>query len=93
MAEAELRIFMVRYPEFEGALSTIFMGDKQVDKRMRRMSLLDYYQDFYLVKVIKGDISKLMPDSPTMQYPQARNMKRSFILHVGPCRLYTSRCV
>lgn len=84
MAEAELRIFMDRYPEFEGALSTIFMGDKQVDKRMRRMSLLDYYQDFYLVKVIKGDISKLMPDSPTMQYPQARNMKRRFILHVGP---------
>ncbi len=84
MAEAELRIFMGRYPEFEGALSTIFMGDKQVDKRMRRISLLDYYQDFYLVKVIKGDISKLMPDSPTMQYPQARNMKRSFILHVGP---------
>lgn len=84
MAEAELQIFMRRYPDFEGALATIFMGDRQVDKRMRRMSLIDYYQDFYLVRVIKGDISKLMPDSPPLQYPEARNMKRRFILHVGP---------
>ncbi len=84
MAEAELAIFMKKYPEFGSAIATIFMGDKQVDKRMRRMSLLEYYQDFYLVRVIKGDISKLMPDSPPQQYPQARNMNRKFILHVGP---------
>lgn len=84
LAEADLRIFAECYPAFTGSIAAVFMGDRQVDKRMRKMSLVYYYQNYYLVRLIKGDISKMMPDSPVMQYPQARNMRRRFILHIGP---------
>ena len=43
-----------------------------------------YYQNDYLSEVIKDGIRKLLNKNPIDDYPQAREMKRHFILHVGP---------
>lgn len=46
--------------------------------------LVYYYQNDYLSEKIKVGIRKLLNKNPIDDYPQAREMKRHFILHVGP---------
>ena len=46
--------------------------------------LIYYYQNVYLADKIKAGIRKLLNKNPIDDYPQAREMKRHFILHVGP---------
>ena len=43
-----------------------------------------YYQNDFLSDKIKAGIKKLINQNPIDDYPQAREMKRHFILHVGP---------
>ncbi len=47
-------------------------------------SLERAYQLFYIPKAIKKGIRESISRRPEDEYPQAREMKRRFILHVGP---------
>lgn len=42
------------------------------------------YQLFYIPKTIKKGIRESIQQKPELEYPEAREMKRKFILHVGP---------
>lgn len=42
------------------------------------------YQLFYIPKAIQRGISESMEKQPEDEYPEARAMKRKFILHIGP---------
>ena len=47
-------------------------------------SLERAYQLFYIPKTIKRGILESVKQKPEQEYPGAREMKRRFILHVGP---------
>ena len=47
-------------------------------------SLKRSYQLFYIPKAIQRGISESMEKRPEDEYPEARAMKRKFILHIGP---------
>ncbi|MGN0371224.1 MAG: helicase-related protein [Enterocloster sp.] len=47
-------------------------------------SLERAYQLFYIPKTIKKGIRESVQQKPELEYPGAREMKRRFILHVGP---------
>lgn len=51
---------------------------------IRKGSIYFYYSNYYLPASIKNDIRKMMPSSPEDEYSDARNMKRHFVLHIGP---------
>lgn len=47
-------------------------------------SLERAYELFYIPKTIEKGIRQLIPEKPEDEYPEARELKRTFILHVGP---------
>lgn len=46
--------------------------------------LIYYYQNVYLSEIIRRGIKKLINPNPIDDYPDAREMKRHFVLHIGP---------
>lgn len=55
-----------------------------VNSDLALQGLCYYYQNDYLSEKIKAGIKKLINPNPIDDYPRAREMKRHFILHVGP---------
>ena len=51
---------------------------------LRNDNLIFYYQNIFIPKQLKEEIKKKISNSPELDYPSARNMKRHFILHIGP---------
>ena len=47
-------------------------------------SLARAYELFYIPKTIKQGIREAIQSKPELEYPGAREMKRKFILHIGP---------
>lgn len=51
---------------------------------LRRKSLYEIYKEDYMQYLVGQKIEELMEAEPEKQYPEARGMKRHFILHIGP---------
>ena len=51
---------------------------------LREKSLYEIYKDDYMQFMIGRRIEELMEAEPEKQYPEARSMRRHFILHIGP---------
>ncbi len=51
---------------------------------LREKSLYEIYRDDYMQYTVGKRIEELMEAEPEKQYPEARNMDRHFILHIGP---------
>ncbi len=51
---------------------------------LRTKSLYEIYKDEYMQYLVGQRIEELMEAEPEKQYPEARAMKRRFILHIGP---------
>jgi ATP-dependent RNA helicase SUPV3L1/SUV3 len=51
---------------------------------LRRKSLYEIYKEDYMLYLVGQRIEELMGAEPERQYPEARGMKRHFILHIGP---------
>ena len=50
-------------------------------------SLERAYELFYVPKTIQKGIKEAIQQKPELEYPGAREMKRRFILHIGPTNL------
>lgn len=55
-----------------------------VYKLLRERSLYEIYKDDYMQFMVGKRIEELMEAEPEKQYPEARAMRRHFILHIGP---------
>lgn len=51
---------------------------------LRLKSLYEIYREDYMQYLVGQRIEELMGAEPERQYPEARGMKRRFILHIGP---------
>ena len=51
---------------------------------LRIKSLYEIYREEYMQYLVGQRIEELMEAEPEKQYPEARGMKRRFILHIGP---------
>ena len=51
---------------------------------LRVKSLYEIYKEDYMQYLVGRRIEELMGAEPEKQYPEARGMKRHFILHIGP---------
>ncbi|MCR5743806.1 MAG: helicase [Lachnospiraceae bacterium] len=54
-----------------------------IDKQLLTKSLVKVYRESFVGQKTKQDIEKLLPLNPIDAYPDARCLKRHFILHVG----------
>ena len=59
-------------------------GMEKTATLLRTKSLYEIYKDEYMQYLVGQRIEELMEAEPEKQYPEARAMKRQFILHVGP---------
>ena len=59
-------------------------GMEKTAALLRIKSLYEIYKDDYMQYLVGQRIEELMEAEPEKQYPEARGMKRHFILHVGP---------
>ena len=57
---------------------------KKTAELLRGKSLYEIYKDEYMQYLVGRRIEELMEAEPEKQYPEARGMKRHFILHIGP---------
>ncbi len=57
---------------------------KATAELLRKKSLYEIYKDEYMQYLVGQRIEELMEAEPEKQYPEARGMKRHFILHIGP---------
>lgn len=55
-----------------------------VAELLRTRSLYEIYREEYMQYLVGQRIEELMEAEPEKQYPEARGMKRHFILHIGP---------
>ena len=64
------------------------VGERAEDAGIRRYllsnSLDRAYELFYVPKTIERGIKEAIQQKPELEYPGAREMKRKFILHIGP---------
>ena len=67
-----------------GANPEDVVGMKKTAELLRRKSLYEIYKEEYMQYLVGQRIEELMEAEPEKQYPEARGMKRHFILHVGP---------
>lgn len=51
---------------------------------LQKKSLYEIYKEDYMQYLVGQRIEELMEAEPEKQYPEARGMKRHFILHIGP---------
>ena len=59
-------------------------GMEKTATLLRTKSLYEIYKDEYMQYLVGQRIEELMEAEPEKQYPEARAMRRQFILHVGP---------
>ena len=59
-------------------------GMEKTAALLRTKSLYEIYKDDYMQYLVGQRIEELMEAEPEKQYPEARGMKRHFVLHVGP---------
>lgn len=59
-------------------------GMDGVCELLREKSLYEIYKDDYMQFMVGKRIEELMEAEPEKQYPEARGMRRHFILHIGP---------
>lgn len=57
---------------------------KRTAELLRAKSLYEIYKEEYMQYLVGQRIEELMEAEPEKQYPEARGMKRHFILHIGP---------
>lgn len=57
---------------------------KKTAELLRQKSLYEIYKEDYMQYLVGQRIEELMGAEPEKQYPEARGMKRHFILHIGP---------
>lgn len=55
-----------------------------ISELLREKSLYEIYKDDYMQFMVGRKIEELMEADPEKQYPEARNMRRHFIIHIGP---------
>ena len=67
-----------------GANPEDIVGMKKTAELLRGKSLYEIYKDEYMQYLVGRRIEELMEAEPEKQYPEARGMKRHFILHIGP---------
>lgn len=56
----------------------------KITELLRGKSLYEIYKEEYMQYLVGQRIEGLMEAEPEKQYPEARGMKRHFILHIGP---------
>ena len=67
-----------------GANPEDIVGMRQTAELLRGRSLYEIYKEEYMQYLVGQRIEELMEAEPEKQYPEARGMKRHFILHIGP---------
>ena len=67
-----------------GAVPEDIAGMERTAALLRTKSLYEIYKDEYMQHLVGQRIEELMEAEPEKQYPEARAMKRRFILHIGP---------
>ena len=67
-----------------GANPEDIVGMKKTAELLRSRSLYEIYKEEYMQYLVGQRIEELMEAEPEKQYPEARGMKRHFILHIGP---------
>lgn len=67
-----------------GAVPEDIAGMEKTVQLLRTKSLYEIYKDEYMQYLVGQRIEELMEAEPEKQYPEARGMKRHFILHIGP---------
>lgn len=67
-----------------GANAEDIMGMERIVELLRIKSLYEIYKEEYMQYLVGQRIEGLMGAEPEKQYPEARGMKRHFILHIGP---------
>ncbi|MCH5259892.1 MAG: hypothetical protein J1F18_09070 [Lachnospiraceae bacterium] len=67
-----------------GANPEDIVGMKKTTALLRSRSLYEIYKEEYMQYLVGQRIEELMEAEPEKQYPEARGMKRRFILHIGP---------
>lgn len=55
-----------------------------ISELLRTKSLYEIYKDDYMQFLVGQKIEELMEAEPEKQYPEARSMRRHFIVHIGP---------
>ena len=60
------------------------VGMRRTAELLRSKSLYEIYKEEYMQYLVGQRIEELMEAEPEKQYPEARGMKRHFILHIGP---------
>lgn len=67
-----------------GASAEDIMNMNKTAELLRGKSLYEIYKEEYMQYLVGQRIEELMEAEPEKQYPEARGMKRHFILHIGP---------
>lgn len=67
-----------------GAVPDDIVGMEKTPALLRAKSLYEIYKEEYMQYLVGQRIEELMEAEPEKQYPEARGMKRRFILHIGP---------
>ena len=67
-----------------GANPEDIMSMKETADFLRVKSLYEIYKEEYMQYLVGRRIEELMGAEPEKQYPEARGMRRHFILHIGP---------
>lgn len=67
-----------------GAVAEDIVAMKKTPELLRTKSLYEIYKEEYMQYLVGQRIEELMGAEPERQYPEARGMKRHFILHIGP---------
>ncbi|MBP3476373.1 MAG: hypothetical protein J6K48_08670 [Lachnospiraceae bacterium] len=67
-----------------GAVAEDIVGMHKTAELLRTKSLYEIYKEDYMQYLVGQRIEELMGAEPEKQYPEARGMRRHFILHIGP---------
>ena len=67
-----------------GVVPEDIAGMEKTAALLRTKSLYEIYKDEYMQYLVGKRIEELMEAEPEKQYPEARGMKRHFVLHIGP---------
>ncbi len=81
LAELDIRFLNDMAP---GANPEDIAGMEKTAELLRAKSLYEIYKEEYMQYLVGQRIEELMEAEPEKQYPEARGMKRHFILHIGP---------
>ena len=67
-----------------GAVADDVAAMEKTAMLLRTKSLYEIYKEEYMQYLVGRRIEELMEAEPEKQYPEARGMKRRFVLHIGP---------